>query len=224
MTSTVNLIEDKPRIFDELLESKSFVEERISHEFSYKVYVSKESVRCCIGMVDMIDSTRIAASMGMEKMSTYYKIFLNHTAEIISEFGGTVIKNIGDCLLFCFIESKDMSEIKKCLKCALALSERHDVLCRKLAKEKLPCVDYRISLDYGPVIPMGANNSIGMDIIGPSVNMCCKINRHAAPNGVVIGGDLYSMVRKFDDYTFHNVKGFSLGFKHSYPVYRLARR
>ena len=61
-------------------------------------------------------------------------------------------------------------------------------------------------------------------MIGPPVNMCSKINHAAPTNGTVIGGDLYSMVHKFDDYKFKEVKGFSLGFKHSYPVYEIHRR
>jgi len=71
---------------------------------------------------------------------------------------------------------------------------------------------------------MKSNTSDSMDMIGPPVNMCSKINYAAPPNGAVIGGDLYSMVKGFGDYKFKEVNEFSLGFKHSYPVYQVLRK
>ena len=125
-------------------------------------------------------------------------------------------------MLFCFPVSKDNSEIGKCFRCALALCEGHSMLCQKLAKQKLPCIDYRISLDYGPVIQMSASNTIGIDIIGPSVNMCCKINRLAEPNGIVIGGDLHQVGLDMG-FDFCKTKSYSLGLKNDYPVFSLCK-
>lgn len=218
MSSLIETVEKHSGKLEPL--KKSFLEGTL--ESKYHVRVSKEPIGCCIGMVDMVASTKIAAGVGMAKMSIYYETFLNHTAEIISEFGGDVIKNIGDCLLFCFPRSKDYSEIRKCLECALALCERHDALCNKLARQKLPCVDYRISLDYGPVIPMSTSNTIGLDIIGPSVNMCCKINRMAEPNCIVIGGDLKQVAMNMG-FDFCKIQDYSLGLKNDYPVYSLSK-
>ncbi|WP_268543002.1 adenylate/guanylate cyclase domain-containing protein [Candidatus Nitrosotenuis cloacae] len=192
---------------------------------TYCVIVSKNQVSYCVGIIDMVNSTKLAATMGMKKMSAYYQTFLNLTAKIIGEFGGRVIKNIGDCLLFYFPSTVkvDLIEIKRCFDCALALCESHSLICAQLAKDGLPCVDYRISLDYGPVIPMKSNNSKTIDMIGPAVNMCSKINRCAAPNGIVIGGDLYEIGRQISWCILQEVKGYSVGFKQSYPVYRLLR-
>jgi len=71
---------------------------------------------------------------------------------------------------------------------------------------------------------MRSNSSASIDMIGPPVNMCSKINHAAPTNGAVIGGDLYSMVHRFGDYKFMEVDNFSLGFKHSYPVYEVRRK
>ena len=38
------------------------------------------------------------------------------------------------------------------------------------------------------------------------------------------GGDLFSMVKRFDDYKFKKVKGTNLGFKHAYPIYSVGRK
>jgi len=193
----------------------------------YLVAFSGNSKDYCVGLVDMVNSTKMAATLGNGKISQYYGIFLNSMSKILSRFGGYVIKNVGDCLVYYFPESSKSNRkfgFMSCLECSLAMIEFHDIICEILNKEGLPCVDYRVSADYGSVILMKSNNSEITDMIGPPVNMCSKINHSAATNGAVIGGDLHSMVHKFDDYKFKEVKGFSLGFKHSYPVYEIGRK
>ncbi|MDH3278880.1 MAG: adenylate/guanylate cyclase domain-containing protein [Nitrosopumilus sp.] len=193
----------------------------------YLVAFSGQTQNYCVGMVDMVNSTKMAATLGNAKISTYYQIFLNSMSKILSRFGGFVIKNIGDCLLYYFPESSKINTkfgFMCCLECSLSMIENHDNICNALNQSDLPCVDYRISADYGSVILMRTNNSDSPDMLGPPVNMCTKINHAAKTNGTVIGGDLYTMVKNFNDYRFKKVEEFSLGFKHSYPVYSVSRR
>jgi class 3 adenylate cyclase len=193
---------------------------------NYCVTFSEKSVSYCIGLVDMADSTKIAAKLGMQKMSKYYQHFLNLMSKIIAEFDGQVIKNVGDCLLYYFPETRvwqDKGSIAKSLECSLAMLGAHEFLCNQMKTEGLPCIDYRISMDYGFVIPMRSTDSKSTDMIGPAVNMCSKINRCAEKNGVVIGGDLYHIARHLDGFSFKETQGYSVGFKHDYPVYRLKR-
>ncbi|MDH3313264.1 MAG: adenylate/guanylate cyclase domain-containing protein [Nitrosopumilus sp.] len=193
----------------------------------YMVAFSGNTEHYCVGLVDIVNSTKISASLGNGNISQYYEIFLNSMSKILSRFGGFVIKNVGDCLVYYFPESSKSNRkfgFMSCLECSIAMTEYHDAICKKMYDKQLPPIDYRISADYGSVVLMQSNNSSSIDMIGPPVNMCSKINYAAATNCAVIGGDLYSMVKKFDDYKFNEVKGFSLGFKHSYPVYEICRK
>jgi len=193
----------------------------------YMVAFSGQTQNYCVGVVDMVNSTKMAATLGNGKISKYYQIFLNSMSKILSRFGGFVIKNIGDCLLYYFPESSKANRkfgFMSCLECSLAMIESHDNISKALEQNNLPKVDYRISLDYGPVVLMSANNSNSQDMLGPPVNMCTKINHAAKTNGAVIGGDLYTMVKSFNDYKFKKVEEFSLGFKHSYPIYSVMRK
>ena len=79
------------------------------------------------------------------------------------------------------------------------------------------------SADYGSVV-LKSNTSESLDMIGAPVNMCSKINYAATKNSSVIGGDLYRMVKKFDDYKFNEVKGFSIGLKYPYSIYEIQRK
>ncbi|MDH5665611.1 MAG: adenylate/guanylate cyclase domain-containing protein [Nitrosopumilus sp.] len=193
----------------------------------YLVAFSGQSKSYCVGLVDMVNSTKIAATIGNKKIPRYYQIFLNSMAKILARFGGFVIKNVGDCLIYYFPESSKSNKkygFMSCLECSIAMIEYHDTICKRLAKEGLPPVDYRISADYGSVVLMKSNTSESLDMIGAPVNMCSKINYAATKNSSVIGGDLYCMVKKFDDYKFKEIKGFSIGLKHSYPVYEIQRK
>ena len=193
----------------------------------YMVAFSGNTENYCIGIVDMVNSTKIAATLGNKKIQAYYEIFLNSMSNMLSRFGGVVIKNVGDCLVYYFPESSKSNRkfgFMACLESCLAMTERHDDICKILNQNNLPCINYRISADYGSVVLMKSSNSDSIDMIGPPINMCSKINHAAQPNGVVVGGDLHSMVKHFDDYKFKEVKGFSIGFKHLYPVYEVYRK
>ena len=193
----------------------------------YLVAFSGQTQYYCVGMVDMANSTKMAATLGTAKISSYYQIFLNSMSKILGRFGGFVIKNIGDCLLYYFPESSKANKkfgFMSCIECSLAMTENHANICRVLNQNGLPCVDYRVSADYGSVVLMRTNNSQSLDMLGPPVNMCSKINHAAMTNGAVIGGDLYTVVKNFDDYRFKKVEELSLGFKHSYPVYNIERK
>jgi class 3 adenylate cyclase len=193
----------------------------------YIVSFLTQSRRYCVGMVDMINSTRISAQIGPLKASRYYEIFLNSMAKIIVQFSGVVIKNIGDCLVYYFPES-DRSNTKSgfsnCIRCSLAMIESQKFISQQLVSEGLPSVDFRISSDYGSVTIMKSNTSDTLDMIGSPLNMCSKINRIADKNQFVIGGDLFQMVKEFKCYQFKTIKDFSLGFKLSYPVYLVLQK
>ncbi len=173
----------------------------------------------------MVDSTKICARLGPTKASRYYQVFINSMAKILAKYEGTVIKNIGDCLLYYFSHTKETNEnyFANCLNASIAMIEAHDTICDRLRDEGLPCLDYRISLDYGNVIMMKSNMSSSVDMIGPPLNMSTRINRYAKKNGVVIGGDMYEMSKKLKQIDFKAVTGHCVGFKFSYPVYSVSK-
>ena len=217
------VFEDNFSVLDDSIDNSN----RAMNPSDYLVAFSGQTKSYCVGLVDMVGSTKIAATIGNEKIPRYYQIFLNSMAKILTRFGGFVIKNVGDCLIYYFPESSKSTRkygFMSCIECSLAMLEYHDKICERLAREGLPPVNYRISADYGSVVLMKSNTSESLDMIGSPVNMCSKINYAATKNCSVIGGDLYRMVKKFDDYKFKEVKGFSIGLKYSYPVYEIQRK
>lgn len=189
----------------------------------YLVAFSTQSQSYCVGYVDIVNSTKLSASLRADQLSQYYEIFLNSMSKIIGKFGGKVIKNIGDCLLYYFPNSARSSEVglTNCLDCGLAMSNAQSVITEEMHSKGLPGINYRISADYGTVIMMNTNNSSSVDLIGPPVNMCAKINHCAGNNEFVVGNDLRQFTKKFQGYEYREVQSCNVGFRSSYPVYRV---
>ena len=187
----------------------------------FAVEISDTTKNFCVGIVDIANSTKITAKLPPNKAASYYEFFLNHMATILNKFGVTLIKNIGDSLLFCVPEKTD--SLSTFLECILTMAETHDFLQEKYQSEGLPTIDYRISADYGSMSIMKSNLS-SVDLIGTPVNICSKINSQAPVNGIVIGGDLNGMVKDFDEYYCKESESFSVGLKNSYPIYSLRRK
>ena len=192
----------------------------------YMVAFSGLSKSYCVGIVDMVNSTKISASLNEKEWCKYYTVFLNSMSKILQKFGGQAIKNGGDSLLYYFPESVASSKIgfMSCIESGLVIIESQPLISTTLQQEGLPPLSYRVSLDFGKVVIMKQSNSFSIDLIGPPVNMCAKINHMATSNGMVIGGDLHELVKDMKEYRFKAVTGLSIGLKHTYPIYEVFRK
>jgi class 3 adenylate cyclase len=193
----------------------------------YMVAFSGQTKNFCIGLVDIINSTKVSANLHEREWCKYYVVFLNSMTKILKKFGAVPLKNGGDSILYYFPQSADLKNINGflgCLECNLAMVEAHQLISESVEMQGLPSLDYRISSDYGKVVIMEPNSLSPIDIIGPPVNMCAKINHTASKNGIVIGGDLYQMVKDLDYYRYKQTDGFSIGLKYSYPTYSVTRK
>jgi two-component system, OmpR family, response regulator ChvI len=202
-------------------ESVHFYLNGLSEEISF----SGQTQNFCVCFVDMVDSTKITAeTTNTEKVRKYYSIFINTMAVIARNFDAKIIKNTGDCLITYFPKTSDStnkSAFKDVIECGLTMIEASPIINAKLKQEGLLSISYRISADYGAVEVARSVTSQNYDLFGSTVNLCAKINSKAPPNGMVIGGDLYQIVKKsYDHYRFEELGGYSIvSFKHPYPIY-----
>ena len=192
---------------------------------------------CCVCFVDIIDSTRITSNIDKpQKVRKYYEIFLNTMSAIAKSLRAKIIKNVGDCLIFCYPETSDLSNksaFNDVLECCLTMIDAHDTISQRLHEEELPFLNYRISADYGRVEVARSATSQSDDLFGPVMNMCSKINSKALPNGAVIGDGLYRLLQSFsllpslekNHYHLERISVSALQQKefNDYPLYYLKR-
>ena len=177
---------------------------------------------CCVGWVDIVESTKITSKLSKSKVSPFYCLFLNQMSSIVGESGGIVVKNVGDSLLFYFPETSnnlDRSAIANAIDCGIKMIDYHQILNSLMLEIGLPSVNYRVSLDYGEVMITKPESSSNDDIFGSTVNLCAKMNKMAAPNTLVVGGDLYQIVKSFEGFRFESKSEYHNGLRFHYPVY-----
>jgi len=175
----------------------------------------------CVGIVDIVNSTQITAKLSQVKACEYYTVFLNALDYIAKANRATVVKNIGDSILFYFPElSKDMDFLIP-ITCGEKMLEAAELINKIFAKRNLPKIQYRVSMDYGPLMIASCKTSCCEDIFGSTVNLCSKINRTAKPNGMVVGNDFYQIIKKSSQHKYTEVKKFQTGLRQDYPVYEV---
>lgn len=197
---------------------KSTLDDEITFSGNYK--------SCCVGIVDAVNSTNVIAKLVNGELCKYYSIFLNAMSVIIKEFGGTVVKNVGDSLLYYFpgtLDGCSNSALKDALECSIIMIESNTIINEKMHAEDLPQVNYRVSADYGNIMIAKSSNSAIDDIFGSTVNICAKINSKTASNSIGIGGDLHQIVKNFVGYDFSLMSSHSSGLKLDYPIYSVTR-
>jgi class 3 adenylate cyclase len=178
----------------------------------------------CVCFIDMMNSTKIASNLSGAELDKYYSIFLNAMATLVRNFGGKIIKNAGDALIYFFPGTADssnnrLSAFKDVLECGITMIAAHRVINSKMQAERLPSLNYRISADYGIVAIAKSKSSQTNDLFGSAMNMCAKINSKAPANGMVIGEDLYQLVKSLQDFRFKRVEKQPDTKYNQYPAY-----
>jgi class 3 adenylate cyclase len=147
-------------------------------------------------------------------------------ARIVIKHNGEVVKNIGDALMFRFanVDINDSSVMKNILECCLCMVESHGKLQEELKVENMPEVNYRISVTYGSVKVAESATSKISDVFGPTVNRCFKINSLCPKNSIVVGINLYDVLKKFTEYEFIQLCVIEMKQKYGYSIFEVKRK
>jgi CheY-like chemotaxis protein len=124
----------------------------------------------------------------------------------------------------------DFTFLKAAMDCCLDICDAHSSLNALARSYGLPPINYRVSADYGMVELAKSKTSSEYDLIGPTMNLCSKINAKAKSNSLVVGGDLHAILTDFfahkfsQHYRFEQVGEYSAGLKCAYPVFSVVRK
>jgi class 3 adenylate cyclase len=199
---------------------------------SKDVRFSGVSIKSCVGFIDLVDSIKNIATMdNLEAIRRYYSTFINSISKIVKSYGGKVLKNIGDCILFYFPKTSninDTNSFQESIECDFKiLDERHkinDVLTRK----HLPPFNFRMSLDYGVLDLALVGDYSQTDLFGSTLNLCSKINSSSLSiqNEIIIGDKLYKVLKSsniVNNYYFINNGEYKITETDRYPTYNIRR-
>jgi two-component system, OmpR family, response regulator ChvI len=179
----------------------------------------------------MVNSTKAISKISdPKKIRAYYAIFLNSTATVAKSFGAKLVKNAGDAIIFYFpqtVNPSDRRAFRDVLECCCTMIASLDFVNIKLHSEGVEeSINFRISADYGSLQVASSMSSRNEDLFGPTMNICAKINAMAEPNMMVVGGDLYRILKALSlhsEYRFKEIDSYSADNKHFYPVYTVSK-
>src|SRR6476659_754756 len=197
-----------------------------------EITFSGKSKDYCVSIVDIVNSTRIVSEIvDADQVRKYYTIFQNTVSNIIEKHGAKTFKTMGDSLIYYFPMTEDSTNkiaFQRVMECSMDVLEACSTINVELQREQLPSIGYRLSADYGRLEVARCSTSESDDLFGSTINICSKINRKAAPNGMVIGGDLYTVLRILgftEIFRMHAIGAYAGGIsRYSYQIYYVTPR
>jgi len=180
---------------------------------SQEIRFSGDSIKSCVVFIDLVDSTKNTITMDkLEHIRIYYSKFMNSISEIVKNYGGKVIKNIGDCLLLYFpktSDNKNEEAFREVIECGLKILDSRYAVNQELSKQHLPPFSYKISMDFGVLDLALVGDYSQIDLFGSTVNRCSKINSSLSiANQIIIGDNFYRILKSFpniaNNYNFIN--------------------
>ena len=197
-----------------------------------EISFSGKSKDYCVSKVDIVNSTRIVSEIvDADQVRKYYTIFQNTISTIIEKHGAKTFKTLGDSLIYYFPMTEDITDkiaFHRVMECSMNVLEACSPMNVELQREQLPSIGYRLSADYGRLEVARCSTSEIDDLFGSTINICSKINRKATQNGMVIGGDLYTVLRSLgftENFRMHAIGEYAGGSsRYSYPIYSVTPR
>ncbi|HJS64132.1 MAG TPA: response regulator [Nitrososphaeraceae archaeon] len=199
---------------------------------SKEIRFSGDSIKSCVVFIDLVDSTKNTITMdNLEHIRIYYSKFMNSISKIVKNYGGKVIKNIGDCLLLYFpkvSDNKNEEAFREVIECGLKILDSRYAVNQELSKQHLPPFSYRISMDFGVLDLALVGDYSQIDLFGSTVNRCSKINSSLSiANQIIIGDNFYRILKSFsnivNNYNFINNGECKITETIGYPTYSIKK-
>jgi adenylate cyclase len=146
--------------------------------------------------VDIDGSTKMSMALSPDKFATILHVFSQEMSLVTSEYGGYVLKYVGDAIIALFAAEYDSSQASKnAVDCAKDMQRIiKECINPELAARQLPELSVKMSIDYGYVQVVLYGKSIDrshIDIVGSSISMAAKMIPLAKTWQIVIGQSMY---------------------------------
>ncbi len=178
----------------------------INNDIEYPPFVDKSEhflrnhvnsrVHIFVMYVDLVGSTNLTLSLPEDKVVKVISSFAQEMAYTVTQFGGYMLKFVGDAVLAYFNAENDLiypaDNIVNCAKSMLRVIT--ESINPVLSESGYPELAAKIGIDHGEniVVRYGSDKRKShVDILGPSMNMAAKIQNMANPNRLLIGEDVY---------------------------------
>jgi adenylate cyclase len=155
-----------------------------------------QKVGVVILYVDIDGSTKMSMTLPSDKFATILHVFSQEMSLATSEYGGYVLKYVGDAIIALFPAEYDSDQASKnAVDCAKDMRRIiKECINPELIVRGLPQLTVKMSIDYGDVQVVLYGKSIDrshIDIVGSSISMAAKMIPLANTWQVLIGQSMY---------------------------------
>jgi adenylate cyclase len=155
-----------------------------------------QKVGVVILYVDIDGSTKMSMALSPDKFAMILHVFSQEMSLVTSEYGGYVLKYVGDAIIALFPAEYDSDQASKnAVDCAKDMQRIiKECVNPELIARGLPVLTVKMSIDYGDVQVVLYGKSIDrshIDIVGSSISMAAKMIPLAKTWQIVIGQSMY---------------------------------
>jgi adenylate cyclase len=196
----------------------------------------ESKVNLVILHIDLVGSTKMSMTLSIDKLSAIVRAFAEETSLIISMYGGYVLKYVGDAVLAFFVieDESRVGRENKDAGIAYSLQSSNAITCAYtmiqvvqkginpiLNQYDYPELKVRIGIDFGEVGVVQYGIDIDkldgkailtrphIDMIGPTISIAVKMTSIGRPDQIVIGQNLYDMLKDVQKKAFKRISGIS---------------
>ena len=169
-----------------------------------------EKVGVVILYVDIDGSTNMSMALPPKKFAMILHVFSQEMSLITAEYGGYVLKYVGDAIIALFPAEYNSSQASKsAVDCAKSMKEViKKCINPELTARGLPKISVKMTIDYGDVQVVLYGRSLDrshIDIVGSSISMAAKMISLARTWQIVIGQSTYEKLDSKQNFTEINV-------------------
>ena len=157
--------------------------------------------RLTVFFSDIVGFTGATSTWQPEDITEVLNRYFSEMAQIVTEYGGTLDKFIGDGMVVFFGDPGSLGPREDALQCvhmALAMQRRMDEL-QHLWRDVGCARDFRIRIgintSYCDVGNFGSEQRMDYTIIGPEVNLAARLEQAAGPGTILLSGKTWALVR-----------------------------
>lgn len=183
--------------------------------------------RLTIFFSDIKDFSQLSEELEAEALTDILNTYLKEMSMIVSAYGGTIDKFMGDGIMVIFGDGKSKGikhDTVQCVSMALAMRRKMKVLQKQWQDQgiKRPMqIRMGINTGYCTVGTFGTSHHLDYTVLGTHVNLASRLESAAAPDEILIAHETWSLCRDTimcRDKGEISVKGFS----HPIKVYSVA--
>ena len=164
-----------------------------------KIVSKRKKLTVCFS--DLVGFTEITDKMESEDLTQLLNHYLTEMSKIALQYGATIDKYVGDAIVMFFGDPTTLGvkeDALACVQMAVAMQKRVGELVQEWTNSGIETpLSCRIGIHTGycTVGNFGSDDRMDYTMVGGTVNLASRLEREAAPGGILISFETYALVK-----------------------------